>query len=568
VPTTVTIPALPTSIRNITIRRRTGWFTTASDSLVVKPAPDSAERAWKRADSRDRPVSARATVATRVISSERITATNTLVSASTSSPFPARSRADTCPAPWAERGLRRGDGGSAEGVRRAAIAFERVRSTFWALPAACMALAIAAAFVLPAVDESIQLPDAVSFSGGPDTARAVLQMIATVAVSVAGISFSVIVVALVLASQQLSPRVLRSFQRHPLNQVVLGVFLGTAAYSLYVLLSLEDGADEVPEAAVTVAAVLAAVSLMLFVVFLHHVVRSLNASAVIRRIAADGHQAIHRPYPDAVGEPPEDERAADEAIRELTSRAAPREVRAPRAGYVASVKGYALLAAAEECEGFVEQRVPIGDFCVTGAVLALVWVEPPRREELVRRVEAAFVLNEERLVDHDVAFPVRQLADVALKGLSPSVNDPTTAENAMDSVTDSLVRVACRPTPALVRADGLGRPRFRACVPSLDALVRLGYDQARRDGAARPSFSVRLLELLADLREMGGERAARCAEIDRQAALVRDHATALAEVSGDEELVREAYERLHAGRPERADLHGAVAAARDHARGG
>jgi uncharacterized membrane protein len=100
-------------------------------------------------------------------------------------------------------------------------------------------------------------------------------MIATVAMTVAGISFSVIVVALVLASQQLSPRVMRSFQHHPLNQSVLE--------------------DEVPEFSITVAMILAALSLVVFVVFLHHIIRSLNASAVIRRIAAEGHEALHRP---------------------------------------------------------------------------------------------------------------------------------------------------------------------------------------------------------------------------------------------------------------------------------
>lgn len=434
-------------------------------------------------------------------------------------------------------------------MTRALILLERLRNTFWVIPAAAIAFAIGTALALSWLDSSVELPDPIAFSGGRETARAVLQTIATVAVSVAGISFSVIVVALVLASQQLSPRVLGSFQRHPLNQTVLGVFLGTAAFSLFILGGLEDGGD-VPELSVTVAMVLAALSLALFVVFLHHIVRSLNASAVIRRIAADGHEAVEAPYPQYVGSGPGSEEESEGSARLLVQRSASREVRAPRAGYLASIDATSVLAAAEECDGFVEQRRAIGDFTLTGALLAVTWCSDERLEELTARVQDAFVLNEERMVDGDIAFPLRQLADVALKGLSPGINDPTTAENAMDSVTDTLVRLARQPVPPMLRLARSGTPRFRAVAPSLDALVRLGFDQVRRDGAARPSFAVRLLELLAELREVGGERTAESREIDRQALATRDHAVAVAEVPTDVELVRSAYERLHGSRGE------------------
>ena len=422
---------------------------------------------------------------------------------------------------------------------------ERLRSTFWSFAAISIAFAIAAGLALPALDDSLTLPGALSFNGSPDTARAVLQMIATVAVTVAGISFSVIVVALVLASQQLSPRVMRSFQRHPLNQSVLALFLGTAAFSLFVLSAVEDAGNDqqVPEASITVAMALAALSLGLFVVFLHHMVRSLNASAVIRRIAAEGHEAIQEPYPTEVGTSPPDPEAAEARVEELTG-SPPHEVRAPRAGYLASVAGERILAAAERRDGFVEQVLAIGDFAVTGGLLARVWCPEAEARELTGEVKRGFDLNEERIVDGDSAFLLRQLVDVALKGLSPGINDPTTAENAMDSVADSLVRFARQPEPAMLRLAPSGAPRLRAAAPSLDDLVKLGFDQVRRDGAGRPSFAVRLLEMLGDLRELGGPRARECEEVLFQARALRDHAIALAEVPEDEELVRSAYEAL------------------------
>lgn len=420
---------------------------------------------------------------------------------------------------------------------------ERLRNTFWSFGAISIAGAIAAALILTSLDDSLRLPDAVSFSGSPETARAVLQMIGTVAVTVAGISFSVIVVALVLASQQLSPRVLRSFQRHPLNQAVLALFLGTAAFSLFVLGALDDG-GEVPELSVTVAMALAAVSLGLFVVFLHYMIRSLNASAVIRRIAAEGHEAIEAPYPTAAGEPAEDREAAEARAEELKGSLAPQEVRAPRAGYLAAVAGDRILAAADRCDGFVEQVLAVGDFAVTGKLLARAWCPEARARELRGEVGRSFELNEERIVEDDIAFPLRQLADIALKGLSPGINDPTTAENAMNSVTDSLVRIARQPEPVMLRLAPSGTPRLRAAAPSLDDLVKLGFDQVRRHGAGQPSFAVRLLEMLADLRKLGAPRAQSCTEIPFQARALRDQAISLAEIPVDEELVRTEYERL------------------------
>lgn len=423
---------------------------------------------------------------------------------------------------------------------------ERTRNTFWALPALAIVLATVAGITLPRLDGSVGLPDVLAFTAAPDTARTTLQVIATLAVSIASISFSVIVVALVLASQQLSPRVLRSFQRHPLNQAVLGVFLATAVFAMYVLSSVEDDPQRpVPELSISVAMLMAAISMLLFVFFLHHLVRSLNAAAVIRRIAADGQEAIDDPYPSGAGDEPGDEESAERAVRELTGRCAPEDVRAPRAGYVASVEAVAIVDAAEEADAFIEQEALIGEFVVTGAVLARFWCAGDDRAALGDQVRDSFVVNEERLIDGDVGLPLRQLADIALKGLSPSINDPTTAENAMDSVTESLVRFCRQREPADLRLSETGVPRMRVKRQRFDGLVRLGFDQVRRDGARRPSFAVRLLELLADLRRNGGEPARRSSELVRQAELIRDDAVQRARLASDAQLVEQAYRRLH-----------------------
>lgn len=422
---------------------------------------------------------------------------------------------------------------------------KQAEDAFWVVPALCIGAAIAAGLLVPLADREISLPDAVAMSGKEDTARAVLTAIIALGVSVAGVSFSVLAVALVLASQQLSPRVLRSFQRQSLNQAVLGLLLGSATYALFVLGSISDDPRRpVPELAVTLAMVLATAALGLFVVFLHHAVRSLNASVVIRRIAAEGHASVAVPYPAGSGAEPRDPAAAQEAVGDWEVAPCRVEVRAPRAGYIASVDGARLVAWATAHNAFVEQRRGIGSFVVTNAVLAVVRCHD-RAGIDVREVDRAFRLEEERVVDGDIAFPIRQLVDIALKGLSPGINDPTTAENAMDSVTDTLVRFAQRDEPVgALRVDGDGVPRLRAIAPDLGDLVTLGFEQVRRDAASRPSFAVRLLELLRDLRE-SAPIAEHCPEIDRQAELIAEEAGTRADHQADQRLVVETYERLH-----------------------
>lgn len=422
----------------------------------------------------------------------------------------------------------------------------RIRHTFWLVPAAGIVVGLALGLILPAIEHSLGLPDTLSINRDTETARGVLQALVGLAMSLAGITFSVIVVALVLASQQLSPRVLRSFERNPLNQLVLGVFLGTATYAACVLAAInEDSQDPVPVFATSFAMLLAGISLVLFVVFLHHLMRSLNASAVIRRIAAEGHEAIEDPYPRAAGRDADDERATERELNQQLDGLVRTEIRAPRAGYLASVEADQLLEIARSSDGFAEQRCAIGDFVITGGLLATVWTQDEPAPGLNEQICNRFILKEERLVDHDIAFPIRQLADIALKGLSPGINDPTTAENAMDSVADSLVRIALKDRGTLLRLDQEMVPRLRVARPSFDRLVVLGFDQVRRHAAGQPSFSVRLLELLASVRDLGGSAAAQSQAIPRQATLICEHAQSRAETDADRVLLQSAYERLY-----------------------
>jgi len=427
---------------------------------------------------------------------------------------------------------------------------DRVRTAFWAIPAVAMALGVAAGILLPQIDEALKQTtfSVLGFGGNAEGARGMLSTIAGATVSVAGLAFSVTVVALTLASSQLSPRVLRTFRERRLYQVTLAVFLGTFVYALLVLRTVRADPVFVPEVSIGLAIVLAVAAFGLFVAFIGDLVVSVQASTVIRRIASDSHGAIGERFPDGVGEEPGEGAgvSAWERARQRSASAAAR-VYAPRAGFVVRVDGMRILTSACRADALVRQRAGVGDFVLTGGVLAEVHAaDATRREELAGELADAFGLAEERTVEQDIAFSVRQLADVALKGLSPSINDPTTAENAMGSLADMLVRIVRAPQPSSLRLDTTGEPRLVTLVPDVDDLVHLGFDQVRRNALDDATVAVRLLELLAEIESATHAEGHSCEETARQAAYIRSGARSASQ-KGDAERVCQSYERLFGG---------------------
>jgi uncharacterized membrane protein len=357
---------------------------------------------------------------------------------------------------------------------------EWLRRSFWLPPALGIVAAVAAAYALSALDSAVDADFGLFSFNDLDSARSVLSTIATVTVSVAGLSFSVTIVALQLASSQLSPRVLTTFREDRLAQGTLAAFIAVFAYSVVLLGRLGTGAAKVPELSMIAAIVGALCAFGLFVAFIGRFVAGLQASTVIRRIAADAERAIDSRHPLGIGEPPADARAAAARVRERTTAGRRVEVRARRGGYLLEISAQPLLAAAREHDALVLQRAQVGDFVITGQLVADAFVpraDDAEPERVAAELERAFRYGEERTMAHDAAFPVRALADVALRALSPAMNDPTTAENALGSLHDILAAFGRRGPADLTRVDADGEPRLLARAPSLDDLVVLGLGQ-------------------------------------------------------------------------------------------
>jgi uncharacterized membrane protein len=408
------------------------------------------------------------------------------------------------------------------------LRWSRVRDAFWGLPALGLTLGVVLGILLPVLESTLGGTSGVlAFGGEPGAARGILSSIAALTVSIIGLSFSVTLVALTLASQQLSPRVLRTFRADRLNQATLAVFLGLAVYALLVLRTVRAGRDPfVPGAGITLAVAATVAALGLFVAFVNNIVISLQPATVVRRITKDGADALGRPRP---GEP-----LASEAFTTLYV------LESTRPGYVQEVDAAAACAALADAGRRAKLAPAVGDFLATGDPLLTLDGRDPPGEDLERALRSAVALGQERALGQDVSFPVRQLADIAVKALSPGINDPTTASNALDGISELLVTaVRTELGPSAVR-DRSGQLRLALPGPTRADLVQLGVEQVRSALGPDPVPALALLQTLGRVRRAApAER-----EAARQAALVVEQFDATGALAADREQVRARHGEL------------------------
>jgi uncharacterized membrane protein len=434
---------------------------------------------------------------------------------------------------------------SSLGRARVAALWDATKVSFGAPAAVAMLAGVVLGVGLPALDKLFDVTVPTISFRTEDAARGLLETVATVTVSVAGLAFSVTIVAFTLASSQLSPRVLRSFRSDRVSQATFALLLATAVYCLTLLVRLgARGSEGVPNLSVTVALGLALASFLLFAVFVGHIARMLQPSSVIATIAGEAREVLRDRFPSGVGAPPERGDAARARARARTERSSPFPVEAGDDGYLGVIDGDRVMAVAARCDALIVQRAALGDYVISTQPLADVYADELDDDDAAE-LRAAFGLGRQRSLVQDVAFPVRQLADIAARGLSPGVNDPTTSENAMDAMAAVLVRLAGADQPPEVRVDEEGEPRFVANVPDLDDLVRLGFEQVRIFAAPYPVVTARLLLVLSLIGDAASAAGVDHAEVDRQAALLREGPDGNVPTREDVDGVRRAYARLH-----------------------
>jgi len=422
---------------------------------------------------------------------------------------------------------------------RVAAALERLRESLWLIPGAMVAIAAAVATILSREPRAVvDLPlSRVLLPSSANVAMAALQVVAGSVITVTSVVFSLTVVALQITAGNYSPRALRTFLRDFGTQIVLGTFLGTFAYTYIVLQNVrqlsESPLEWGPQQAFLGVLVFVTGSLVAFVFFIHHVTQAVRVDFILDEVLDENLSTIGTVHPDGRGdETPERPRdvVPDTAVT----------IAAPRSGYVQAFNAGQLLAVLEQeglCAAF---RPSVGDHVLEGATIAWVWPVPSQEPQahVVDAVHGAAQIGRERSMDQDVAFGIRQLVDIAVRALSPGVNDPNTAISASLHLSVVYRTLLGRDLGPRLLEDGSGEVRVLIPYPSFEEYLSIMVHQIGHYGRGDRMVMLRLLRILAELKSLAPR--GRHAVLDDAIDVVVREAEEGLDVMEDLELVRRA----------------------------
>ena len=309
--------------------------------------------------------------------------------------------------------------------------FKALSDTFWFIPAVVSLSGPVLALIFLTLDSigvAERLKGPFLFYGGVSAASSLLSTIAGSLITVAGLAFSVTIVALQLVSSQYTPRALRGFLQDRVTQCVAGGFFAIFSYALIVLSRVLEAAPPdpgfIPRLSVTIAIGFGFLGLALLLLFIHHTGRIIQVSDIAARTAEQTLQAINQQYRNEISEIPVLEIASQ--IQSTYMQERPAAIVAPRSGYIQRIELAHLLTDVMRPRLHLRFVVCPGDFVTEGSLIAEIWPAEAADEKVRRAMQLHIHVERERDIMYDAKFGVRQLTDIALRALSPAVNDPTT----------------------------------------------------------------------------------------------------------------------------------------------
>jgi uncharacterized membrane protein len=380
----------------------------------------------------------------------------------------------------------------------------------WPIPTLAVVTALLLGFGVPELDAVVDgdLSSRWSgwlFGGDADAARSLLGVIASSLITVTALTFSLTVVTLQLASSQFSPRLLRTFTRDHFVQVTLALFLSTFTYALTVLRAVRSGGDSgqaefVPKIAVTLAFVLAVVSVLGLVLFLAHLTEQIRVETMLRNVHRDASSTMRTVLPER--EPSADPRLVQPPPQPPPGALA---LLGKDDGFLTWINRDALLDLAVREHAVLRLDVYPGSFLVCGTPMGTAWpvagegFDDDAAQRIAEGVAGCVHVGLERTSAQDVGYGLRQLTDVANKALSPGINDPTTAIHALGHISAFLCALTDRDLGDELSCDEDNRIRVVARRPDFATYVDLGISQPRRYGATDPQVLEKIFQVLLDL---------------------------------------------------------------------
>ena len=382
-------------------------------------------------------------------------------------------------------------------LARALTVYQWIRTSLWALPLLMVLCAAGAAFLTL----NIRLESGGDqkwwwlYSGDAGQARGLLSSLLGAMITMGTLVISITMVVLTLAAQQLGPRLIHSFMADRRTQASIGLFIATIVYLLLVLRTIHGGADGgIPNLAVSVGTGLVLFSVVTLPVFVHHLARAIISDAVIWRVGNALDAAARSLLPDQTD--------PEHALGSLQAPEDRAPIKLPRGGYIQAIDHGALVACAKAADAVIVLDYRPGHHVIAG--VAIGWFSPPTadRDKIDEAVRAGVLLGSERTPLQDIEYSVRQLSEVALRALSPGVNDPHTAVVAIDRLAQSLGLIMQRGSAPQVWRDDDGAVRLIAAGSTFEGILDEAFNQIRQAGERQPAILIRLAENLAQLAEV------------------------------------------------------------------
>ena len=372
-----------------------------------------------------------------------------------------------------------------------------ISTSLWFLPSTIVLFSIALALGLMELDMRFgkELSQAYPrfFSHEPDGANTMLGTIASSMATIVGVVFSIVIVALVLASTQYTSRILRNFMSDPITQTMLGTLTGIFTYSLLILRGMSSDQDSfVPALSVLGGFLLALIGIALFIMFIHHIASSIQASSIVAEITKETIQSIKDTYPMQCHPPEELDQLS--GLKDVSGFER-YPIQANKTGNIQSAKPEGLVKFAVEHGVIIQMKCCVGNFVDAKTELVLVYSQKPVTEDMITHVQDFFAIDSFRTVIQDPSYGIRQLVDIALKALSPGINDTTTAVTCIEhlAVILSSCTNRCIPAPNRYQDEQL---RLISCGPDFRSMVELAFIQILESAKGSSEIYINLLTAL------------------------------------------------------------------------
>ncbi len=393
--------------------------------------------------------------------------------------------------------------------------WEHFRSSFWFVPTLMVVMTVAGALLLGLLDARLsrhlteRLP---ILQMSPAAAQSILSSIVGAMVTSTGVVFSITIVALSLASSQFGSRLIRTYRNRRSTHFTLGIFVSTSLYCILVLASIQEVKENsfVPTLSAMVGILLAVICLGTLVYYIHDMSRAIQAPNVIQSSAADLDAAIRRLYPTECdrgnGETavPADKHPVSNDGRGTW----PLTVKGDRVGYIQAIEFESMVQVAKQAGVVVRLRVRPGDFVHVGCNLAECCGDDGQKfschdnryQQVCDQLRGCFIIGHERTPTHDVRYAFNELVEIAVRALSPGINDPFTAVNCIDRIFAALREMNRRPRPSRFCQDADDQLRVVFDPVSMEECLEASLDVIEGYAADCPMVRRRIEKARQDLR--------------------------------------------------------------------